>query len=208
MSDRVVGVVLAGGASRRMGRDKARLEVDGTTLAARAAERLGKVCAEVLLADGGKRSVPGLRSIRDRDGAGPIAGILAAAELYPDRDLLVLACDLPQVPVALLERLVRPFEGDALVPRWRRGIEPLCARYRPAALAGFAERAESGRYALHRLLEEPVVRYLEAAELERIGPPEHLFLNLNRPADLERLGPPSGSRRIGQSTPSAGAKTC
>ncbi len=195
----VAGVVLAGGASRRMGRDKAQLEVAGASLGEHAARRLAAVAAEILVADGGRRSVPGRRSIADGPGAGPAAGILAAAELCPGRDLLVLACDLPLVPPALLERLARPTVADARVPRWQaaaRGpcVEPLCALYRPAALARLAARVAAGgpasrALALHRLFGDLEIRYLEAEELRRFGPPEEVFLNLNRPADLERISP-------------------
>ncbi len=193
----VVGVVLAGGASRRMGRDKALIEVAGTSLAEHAARRLAEVVTEVVLADGGRRSVPGRRSIADGPGAGPAAGILAAAALRPGRDLLVLACDLPQVPAALLERLARPTAADARVPRWQRAVrrpavEPLCALYRPRALARLEARVAAGgpasrSLALHRLLDDLEVRYLEAEELRPFGLPGELFLNLNHPQDLERF---------------------
>lgn len=193
-SEDVLGVVLAGGASRRMGRDKARLEIAGdggepVSLGEHAARRLAEVCADVVVADGGRGSVPGRRSIADGPGAGPAAGILGAAALRPGQDLLILACDLPRVPAALLGRLADPGEpgGAARVPRWARGVEPLCALYRPAALEHLAERVADGRLALHRWLETVDVCYLEAGEIARFGPPGEIFLNLNRPEDMERL---------------------
>lgn len=184
-----MGVALAGGASRRMGRDKARLEVAGTSLVERAARRLDAVCREVLVADGGRRLVPGRRSVADGPGGGPAAGILGAAAVRPGRDLLVLACDLPRASRGLLARLARPTDAAARVPRWRGGLEPLCALYRPAALTALAAGVRAGELALHRLLRAPelTVRWLEEEEIRRFGPPEELFLNLNRPQDLERL---------------------
>jgi molybdopterin-guanine dinucleotide biosynthesis protein A len=197
------GVVLAGGTSRRMGRDKAALTVGGETLAALAARRLLAVCARVAVADGGRHLVPGLPSRPDGPGQGPAAGILGAARAWPGHPLLVLACDLPRVPAALLAELARgvqhpdDFEsGEALeavtadwvVPRWQRGIEPLCALYRPAALAALAAAVERGVLAPHRLAEAAGLRvhYLEGESLRRFGPPDDLFLNLNTPRDLER----------------------
>ncbi len=172
-----------------MGCDKALLRVDGVSLAERAARRLRAVTPEVLIADGDRELLPGWRSIADGPGAGPAAGILGAAERRAGSDLLVLACDLPQVPVDLLALLTAAFDGDILVPRWQRGSEPLCARYRPAALAVLAEQVHAGELALHRLLSQPqlTVRYLEVAELARFGVPAEIFLNLNRPEALERL---------------------
>ncbi len=188
-SSGIVGVVLAGGRSRRMGRDKAQLRLGSASLVEQAAARLLEVTAEVLVADRGRVLAPGHRSIADGDGAGPVAGILGAAELYPGRDLLVLACDLPRVPAELLRRLARPMAEDACVPRWRRGLEPLCALYRPPALAVMAAAARAGRFGLHAVLRQESlhVRALEGRDLEAFGPPADIFLNLNTPEDLARL---------------------
>lgn len=196
----VVGVVLAGGASRRMGRDKAALAVDGETLGARAARRLLGVCKRVAVADGGRGLVPGLPSLRDASGPGPAAGILGAALAWPGHPLLVLACDLPQVSEALLRELARRLPsvqegetGDAgdpdwVVPRWERGLEPLCALYRPAALAVLAAAVERGIAAPHRLAEAAGlrIRFLEGERLRQFGQPADLFLNLNTERDLEQ----------------------
>ncbi len=184
-----VGVVLAGGASRRMGRDKATLRVAGVTLAERAAALLAGVCAEVVVADGGRGLVPDRPSCADGSADGPAAGILGAAAARPGWDLLVLACDLPAVPPALLAELASPVPCDWRVPRWKRGLEPLCALYRPAALAALGELVASGVRAPHRLAGFPglAVLFLEGAALARFGDPARLFRNLNTPQDLAAL---------------------
>lgn len=183
-----LGVVLAGGASRRMGRDKAGLELDGETLALRAARRLAEVCAEVVIAGAGRASVPGFPAVEDGPGRGPAAGILGAARARPGRPLLVLACDLPQVPAALLAELARS-AADLAVPRRGGELEPACALYRPQALALLEERVGRGELALHGLAREPglTVRLLGEDEIARFGPPEDIFLNLNTPEDLARF---------------------
>jgi molybdopterin-guanine dinucleotide biosynthesis protein A len=183
-----VGLVLAGGDSRRMGRDKAHLTLDGATLPAAAAKRLAIVCSEVAMADRGRGSLSGFPSLRDGPGRGPAAGILGAAAAYPGRSLLVLACDLPGVPPALLAELALYQGWDWTVPRWSGGIEPLCALYGPPALAVLAERVVQGLHAPHRLAEDRrlAVRYLEGETLTRFGPPQEIFVNLNTPEDLER----------------------
>ncbi|PYQ61250.1 MAG: hypothetical protein DMF53_15460 [Acidobacteria bacterium] len=182
-----VGVVLAGGSSRRMGRDKTLLAAGGESLPATAARRLAAVCAEVAVADRGRGLLPGLPSLPDGPGRGPAAGILGGAAAYPGRRLLVLACDLPRVPEALLAALVRPPKTDWVVPRWREGVEPLCALYGPAALAALGRRVARGLFALHELAEEDLaVRILEEVEIARFGDPGEIFLNLNAPEDWER----------------------
>jgi molybdenum cofactor guanylyltransferase len=169
-----------------MGRDKALLEIEGETLVARAARRLAEVCEEVLIADGGRGLGPA--SISDGPGRGPAAGLLGAARARPGRPLLVLAVDLPFVPVSLLEELGRS-ETDLAIPRWAGGVEPLCALYGPAALAVLEERVGQGQLDLWSLPEMPElsVRWLGEEELLRFGEPARLFLNLNRPEDLKGL---------------------
>ena len=190
-----VGLVLAGGESRRFGTDKARLE--GAALPLAAVERLAAVCAEVAVADRGRGLVPGHRSLADGEGRGPAAGILGAATEYPGRPLLVLACDLPRVPAALLAELAQPPAADWVVPRWEGSLEPLCALYGPAALAALSERVREGRLSLHDLASEPdlVVTYLEGKALSRFGDPEEIFLNLNTPGDLAKWRESSQPRR-------------
>lgn len=184
-----VGIVLAGGASRRMGRDKAVLTLGGEALSAGAARRLAAVCAEVAVADRGRGCVPGLPSLEDGPGRGPAAALLGAARVWPGRPLLALACDLPGVPIPLLAELIALAGGDAdwVVPRWRGGLEPLCALWGPAALAALRERVARGLYALHELSGEEglVAAFLEGERLEVFGRPEEMFWNVNTPEDLE-----------------------
>lgn len=177
-----------------MGRDKARIELGGETLAASAARRLAEVCSEVALADAGRGLLSGLPSLPDGPGQGPAAGLLGAVRRFPGRPLLALACDLPRVPVALLAELARsPLEiksgTDWAVPRRERGIEPLCALWGPRALDRLAARVERGLHALWSLAEEDglTVRWLEGDLLASFGDPGEMFLNVNTPEDLARL---------------------
>lgn len=178
-----------------MGRDKAALAMDGETLAARAARHLRGACARVVVADGGRGLVPGLPCLPDAPAAGPAGGILGAARAWPGIPLLVLACDLPRVPEALLRELAaagldaaEAAAPDWVVPRWERGLEPLCALYRPAALAALARAVERGTAAPHRLAQtgELRIRFFEGERLRRFGEPADLFLNVNTVQDLER----------------------
>jgi molybdopterin-guanine dinucleotide biosynthesis protein A len=171
-----------------MGRDKALLVLPDGSLPERAALRLAAVCPEVVLADRGRGLVPELPSIGDGPGSGPAAGILGAALAWPGRSLLVLACDLPEVPEALLEELARPSGFDWVVPRWQGRIEPLSALYRPPALAALASQVARGNLGPQRLAEAPglSIRYLGSELLARFGLPEQMFRNLNTPEDLER----------------------
>jgi molybdopterin-guanine dinucleotide biosynthesis protein A len=182
-----VGVVVAGGASSRFGSDKALAMLDGETLVERALRALREVCEEIVLADAGRGLVGGVDSVPDGPGHGPIAAVLGAARHRPGRALLVLACDLPLVPAALLRRIVGE-PGDWVVPRHAGGLEPLCALYRPPALETLAANQRRGVDALHRLADVvKSVRYLDADSIADLGDPRHLFANVNTPDDLRRL---------------------
>lgn len=186
-----VGVVLAGGASSRLGRDKALLlAADGRSLVARATALLARVVAEVVVADRGRGYVPGLPSLADGPGRGPAAALLGTAAARPGRRLLALACDLPGVPAALLAELARTGDWDWVVPRSGRGLEPLCACYGPRALAALAVQVARGRLAVRELATVPELslRVLGQEELAAFGDPEALFANVNTPADREGLG--------------------
>lgn len=185
----IVGVVLAGGESRRLGRDKAALLFDGEPLVARAAKHLAAVTGTVVVADRGRRYLAAFRSVDDGPGAGPVAGLLGAAAALPERSLLALACDLPLVPHALLAALAAETDFDLVVPESTRGLEPLCALYAPRALARLAERSATGRHSLHDLAGEPglAVRRIGPAELAQFGDPARMFLNVNREEDLREL---------------------
>lgn len=190
---RPAGVVLAGGASRRMGRDKALLEFGGETLVARAARALANVADPVVIADRGRGLVPGFPSVPDGAGAGPAAGILGAAAALPGRSLLALACDLPWIEPGLLALLVAEAGDGWIVPLSSRGLEPLCALYGPAALAALAERVARGEFDLSGLSTVPglSVRELRVEE-------EGAFRNLNTPDDLRAAlaqGAAASSRR-------------
>lgn len=210
----LVGVVLAGGRSRRLGIDKAalRLERDGRTqtLLAYTVRRLASVSSEVVVAAGADLlserqelleaelptllpfALPTFVADAPPPAFGPAAGLLAAAAARPEASLLVLACDLPRVPVALLERLVRESrehpETAWIVPVRAGRLEPLCALYSPVALRALAGRATSGRCALHELRSEALHRRELAVEAvpELAGQVDPL-LNLNEPQDLERF---------------------
>lgn len=185
--DRLIGVALAGGESRRFGRDKALLSFGETTLVSSAVAKLSvAVAGPALVADRGRNLHPRAQSIQDGPGRGPAAAILGAAAHDPAASLLVLACDMPFVTVELLIRLSQ-LSGDFVLPRWGPRLEPLCSLLRSKALAALTKMVSDGRFAVRGLLQGNLeVTFLEGPELTDLGRPEDLFLNLNTPSDLHR----------------------
>jgi molybdenum cofactor guanylyltransferase len=149
------GLVLAGGRSTRMQRDKAAIEYQAgeTQLDAAVkllAPRVERVFVSVRAEQSGERARAGYAQILDRgDVEGPIAGISAALAEHPQVAWLVLACDLPFLDAATLDKLIaaRDTARDATAFRSSHdGLpEPLCAIYEPRARAAIAAHIAGGR---------------------------------------------------------------
>jgi molybdopterin-guanine dinucleotide biosynthesis protein A len=149
----LLGLVLAGGQSRRMGADKAALEIAGASLLARAVATLGQVVDEVYVSVATAQDDDPLRSefavITDRlDGIGPAAGLLSAHMYAPESAWLVMACDMPLLDTATLRQLVESRQPEMAATVWAAadssGAEPLCAIYEPGTLAAFLEQVATG----------------------------------------------------------------
>lgn len=186
----VTGFVVAGGRSRRMGRDKALLPWAGTTLLDHAIRRLQAVVPDVALLAGeptryADRSLPVVAdSLSD---AGPLAGVLAGLDHAAGGGGLFLAVDVPFVPEALLRQLLHSVHGyDAVVPASVAGPEPLCAVYGPACREPIRRRLVAGERKMTCFWPDVRVRLLEIRFEMGFGEPEALFLNVNSPDDYKR----------------------
>jgi molybdopterin-guanine dinucleotide biosynthesis protein A len=179
--------LLAGGKSSRMGANKAFLEFQGQTLLARGLHTLAAACGDVTIVGDQETFASHGRVVSDIfPGCGPLAGIHTALH-HSSADLnLMLAVDMPFVPVELAQFIFQAAQHcDALVtvPRTTKGLQPLCAVYRPG-FAAVAERAiQAGNYKVDAGFSAISLRVLEAAELHAAGFSEQDFFNLNTPAD-------------------------
>jgi len=193
--DSLVGLVLAGGRSTRLGQDKVELPVAGQSLLARAVRLAGRFCDQVVVS-GRDPADLGLDLAwlpDDLPGQGPLGGILTGLN-HLGGPLLVLACDLPLLGEPTLARLVeqrRRRLADAVITTFLQSatgfIEPLVAIYEDAAQPLLAAALEAGERKLARALPE------SRRNLIPYGPEEaHVFFNINYPADLAVLG------RLGQ----------
>ena len=195
-----LGVLLAGGESRRFGASKALVQVGGRPMAAwgrRALEaHLPKVVA--IANDGRVGTLLGVESRPDLHPAtGPLGGLhtglsWAAEEGFPA--VFLLACDMPLVSPEVVEVLLGRGEagvgegGTADVVTLPAsegpiGGEPLCAIYPVDALETVERRIVEGALAMEDLLRELPTREVPAQALSAVGDPATLFMNVNRPAE-------------------------
>ena len=186
-------MVLAGGASRRLGGALKGLElVGGRRIIDRVVDALRPVTTEVVLAANDASSanwLPGVVVLHDRiRDAGGLAGVEAA--LARGTDALVVAWDMPFVPVAVLEDIVATAnadDADVVVPESNSpfGFEPFCAYYAARVAAELTAFLTSGSRAPRDFLARlKRARRVPRQRIERIGDPGRLFLSVNSPQDL------------------------
>jgi molybdopterin-guanine dinucleotide biosynthesis protein A len=181
---RVLGLVLAGGRSSRMKRDKATLPYAGRTQLERAAELVAAHVGEVFVSVREDQADDPVRSrfpriVDRRTGIGPIAGIMAAQAERPDAAWLVLACDLPFLDDATLTHLLAHRDPSRVATAYRSahdGLpEPLCAVYEPASRAAIDAFVAAGRDCPRKFLINSDTRLLEQPNpraLENVNTPE------------------------------------
>jgi len=178
------GLVLAGGAGSRIGRDKGELDYHGLPQARWAFDLVARLCERTYVSVRPEQARLGVYStlplIEDRSSYGPAAGLLAAWAVAPDAAWLLLAADMPLIDQAILETLVRGRDAHSLATAYRHPdglFEPLCAIWEPAARASLqAEAGDAGRVSLRRILETSRVAQLAMSDAGR-------FRSVNTPAD-------------------------
>ena len=192
------GVLLAGGLSRRMGRDKLPLTVGDRPIIRRAYDALAACCDEVIPVIHGPQTPPGLpedaspvRDLRSGggEGLGPLAGLEAGLHHARHRRVFAAAGDMPFLPTELIRRMLDRLGGGALAVVPRRGDrrEPLCAAYDREALVYAGRALDEDVRSLHEFLRTlPRVEEVGEDELRRFGDPELLLMNVNSPEDLAR----------------------
>ncbi len=186
----VFGLLLAGGRSRRFGRDKAGIEVGGQALLTRIFTLVDAVCDQVYVSVRADQVDETLRRhysliVDERPELGPAGGLMAAHARNPDVAWLVTACDMPLLDGASIHQLADSRRADKAGTSYRSplndGPEPLCAIWEPATLKRFRQRVESGGSLSPREM-------LAGADIELItAADDRVLANVNTLADFERL---------------------
>ena len=181
------GLVLAGGKSRRMGRDKAGLLRGGQSQLAYVVSVLDPLAERVFVSTSADQKDEKERSrfdqIVDRyQDMGPVAGILSAMDGYPDVDWLVVACDLPNIDASTVSYLLRQRSPDRPFSAYRSshdGLpEPLCAVYAAGSADIVRGFVAEGIHCPRKILIRSDTQLLEQPD------PDSLH-NVNTPDDLQ-----------------------
>lgn len=174
-------IILAGGRSARMGRNKALLTVNGKTLLQRIHVSLAPWFDEIILstATTGDISLPGTRIVRDMEpDKGPLMGIYSAVSASTCPINFVLACDIPDLNLHLVRKLLAASEeADIALPSFREGqFEPLFAVYTKAILPHAKQALAQGRLRIASLFKTCRVQLLNISA-------DSWYVNLNTQHD-------------------------
>jgi molybdopterin-guanine dinucleotide biosynthesis protein A len=186
----LAAAILAGGRATRLGgANKAALLLGGMRIVDRQLAALREVADRVFIvatnaapyADLGVRIVPDIIP-----NAGPLGGIYTAIVNSPCERTLVVGCDMPFLPAALLRALGRARAADQVIPRSARGYEPLCAVYGKRCAEPLRARIDRGDLQASVLPEGIRVEEIGPEALMSYDPHGLLFVNVNTPHDYER----------------------
>ncbi|MDD5308307.1 MAG: molybdenum cofactor guanylyltransferase [Deltaproteobacteria bacterium] len=189
-------IILAGGASTRLGFDKRVLLVDGVPIVDHLHGLLRPLFDPIIISSGDPQRWAHLdaRVVADRaPGVGPLMGLLCCLEVSPCDRNFVIACDIPRPPVALIRRLLdEALEHDGAVPVTPDEFyEPLCGVYRRKLLPAIERMVATGERRPRALYEEYDFAYVPLSDfglvaLANVNTCEDLTLHLGGTGSLGR----------------------
>jgi molybdenum cofactor guanylyltransferase len=191
-SSLVSGIILAGGQSRRMGRDKALIDFQGQPIITHVMAAVRDLTNDVVVVSNrsdvyGPLGAPlGARVVADYDPpCGPLGGIAAGLQAMDAEVAIVVACDMPFLSVTLLRWLIDQAAGyDAVVPQTGAEYEPLHAIYRRTCANPIVQRLAQGDRRVISFFADVRLRAIEEAAWRAIDPAGRSLVNLNTPGDL------------------------
>ena len=191
MDTKVTGLILAGGASSRMGRNKALIDLDGEPLVARVAAALAPVSDERLIVanDPAPYRFLGLPIVPDIEpGYGPLMGLYSGLKAASGELALLVAVDMPFLSPDFLRYLLSLAPGyDVVIPEAQGRLHPLCAVYRRATCLPAVEAAIArGQRRLIAFHPQVRVRRVPEEALRRVSPDLRALINVNTPEELAR----------------------
>ncbi|MES2429400.1 MAG: molybdenum cofactor guanylyltransferase [Bacteroidota bacterium] len=171
----LLGIVLCGGESKRMGSDKGLLHIEGTIWAKYVADKLTPFNIPVLFSvnesqvpDYSKHIDKSKLIIDDVDVPGPLRGLLSVHEHYPTNNLLLLACDMLDLDVATIAAIIKEYQKggshDFIVYQDEDYAQPFCGIYTAKGLKTVLAKAESHtihKFSLQKVLNEGMTKRLE-----------------------------------------------
>jgi molybdenum cofactor guanylyltransferase len=186
------GIILAGGQSRRMGRDKAFLPFGRGLLIERVIEVIQQVTADVILITNSPEQYQrfGLPMYTDViPDAGSLGGIYTGLVSAKTPYGLCVACDMPFVKPDFLRFLCDTVAtADVVIPRNAEDFQPLCAVYSQTCREPIRQKIAAGRLKITGFFDQVRVRVIDGELLARYDPHDVMFFNANTPEEYAQAG--------------------
>jgi len=190
ISYKVSAIILAGGNSSRLGRDKALVKIhNSSTIIHTIVEKLQVISDDVIIVTNGQKYANlGVKLTSDiYINSGPLAGLHSGLLVAKHSHSLVVACDMPFLNVKLLNYMVsQPLDYDALVPKIEGWLEPLHAIYSRQCIGPIERMLKAHRFKMHDLLDTVVIQHLFKDTVKMFDPQYRSFLNINSPRTLKK----------------------
>lgn len=186
----ITGVILVGGKSLRMGRDKAFLEIAGKPLFERVLKLFKETFAQVSLVGDREERFAGysLTVLRDIYPGSVIGGLYTGLYHATTKFIFASSCDLPFPNGEVLRYLCSFGNGfDVVVPKTTHGYEPLFALYSKNCLKPMKFLIESGNFRVYDLYPQVRAREVSCEELKHLDRDGKSFVNINTPEEYEEI---------------------
>ncbi|MGQ9655534.1 MAG: molybdenum cofactor guanylyltransferase [Thermodesulfobacteriota bacterium] len=184
----MTGAILAGGQSRRMGTDKAFLEVGGRRIIDRTVELLGPLFPQLLLVTNNPVGYAylGIRMVSDLlPGRGALGGLYTALFFSTTQHVFVVACDMPFLRVEVIRHLLRQSQRwDVVVPQMGDHVEPLHAVYSRRCLPHVEALLQKGGRKVMDFYSSVRVLRVPEQEIRALDPELLSFRNVNTPEEI------------------------
>lgn len=195
-------IVLAGGKSLRLGRNKAVEQFGAKPLIQHVIDIVSQIDSDIIVVAASRDQLPPLASNIQiaidccNPGSAALIGLYSGLKEADSFYSLVVACDMPYLNIELLRYIISAAEGfDAAMPRIKNFIEPLHAVYSKNCLEPLRAQIESGNLQIFPLVKKVNVRFIEEDELSRFDPQHLSFLNVNYEHDLSKARKLMGKAR-------------
>lgn len=181
----ITGIILAGGKSSRMGRDKGLLEFEGKTFIERIMESISPLVDSMIIVSSNEEYDQfGVRRVEDIiPEAGPLAGVYSGLFFSETDDNLIISCDVPLITAPVLKLLIEAKDNSEVIQLESQGKTlPLIARYKKSCQHSFKELLDQGERRLRTAIDQGSCITLPV--------PQHLarhVVNINTPEQLKAL---------------------
>ena len=187
----VTCIILAGGTSRRMGQDKAFIQIEGVRLLDYVYSKCQELFKEIIIVTNQPHQYIEYQTpvVADEiQGTGSLGGLYTGLKRASNYYSFCVACDMPFLKPELITYLIENrLNSDVVIPKTRAGLEPLHAIYSKRCIKPIKTLLERGEFQIIKLLPEVHVHYCGEEEIKRIDPMLISFMNVNTKKDLYQI---------------------